>query len=81
MSSLSFLFFNSSTLFYFVTESSLINCSSWLWGLSGSAEAVSGCGARAPPVSAGFSCCGAQAPGTWASVAATRGLSRRGAWA
>ena len=38
------------------------------------------CGAQASHCS-GFSCCGAWALGTWASVVVARGLSSCGSWA
>ena len=44
------------------------------------AEATLCCGARASHCS-GFSCCGAQALSTWASVVEARGLSSCGLWA
>ena len=48
-------------------------------GLYSCAWAFSSCGVRASHCG-GFSCCGAQALGAWASVVAVRGLSSCGLW-
>ena len=70
-----FIFFNLFYLFYFW----LLGFSLLLWAFSSSGEWAR-CGVRASHCG-GFSCYGAWALGTWASVVVACGLSSYGSWA
>ena len=60
-----------SRIFIFVCTVSLLLCTAWFSKLS--RFTTLSCGAQ-PSLCGGFSCCGAQALGTWASVDAAQGL-------
>ena len=55
-------------------------CCAWAFPSFGDRGPLSSCGRQASPC-CGFSCCGVQALGAWASVVAARGLRSRGTWA
>ena len=72
-------FFFLSFFFFFLTALGL-RCCAWAFSSCGKRGATLRCGERASH-HGGFSCCGAWALGTRASVVAARGLSSCGAWA
>ena len=77
-SRINFLFL-SFFLFFFLTALGL-RCCAWAFSSCGKRGATLRCSERASH-HGGFSCCGAWALGTRASVVAARGLSSCGAWA
>ena len=69
-----FFFMN---LFIYLLAALVLRCCRWAFSSCSERGATLHCGARASHCG-GFSCCGARALGTWASVVVAHGLQRAG---
>ena len=63
-------------MFFFFLFLAALGLHCFVWAFSGCSKWVYSLGTAQAAHCGGFSCCGAQAPGTWASVIAAHGLGK-----
>ena len=81
MTQLAFIYFFNKSIYLFILAALGLRCCTWAFSSCGERGLLFlRCGARASHCG-GFSCCGARALGTWASVVVACGLSSCGALA